>query len=352
MKFLFIIERETFCSRYRVEHFCEQLSFHGVQFNTVLSDNDLCSADLMTYDIVIIYRCAINSNLVRIIQQIHKCGKKCLYDIDDYIFNYNNIKELDFIANSTSTVYAEYSDAIYECMDLCDGLIASTVTLAKAMEQEFNHKKIFVKRNIASVKMARLSADVICQKCVHEPIILGYFSGTHSHDLDFQTIEGGLIQVFEKYPNIFLYIVGPLNISKDLNAYSERIKRFSLVDWQELPSLIGAVDINLIPLQNTKFHNCKSENKWMEAALVEVPSVMQYNDEVSLVIEAERTGFFYENERQFLATLETLIENPDIRKSVSRQANKVVLEKYITSSSDFSVIQSMIEFCCGKEGSF
>ena len=40
-----------------------------------------------------------------------------------------------------------------------------------------------------------------------------------------------------------------------------------------LPALISEVDINLAPLVDSIFNRAKSEIKWIEAALVKVPTV-------------------------------------------------------------------------------
>ena len=57
------------------------------------------------------------------------------------------------------------------------------------------------------------------------------------------------------------------------------------MDWKQLPSVMAGIDINLMPLEDSIFHCSKSENKWMEAALVKVPSVMSRNREMEGVIE-------------------------------------------------------------------
>ena len=44
-------------------------------------------------------------------------------------------------------------------------------------------------------------------------------------------------------------------------------------NWRQLPQLIASVDINIAPLQDTVFNRAKSENKWVEAALVKVPTI-------------------------------------------------------------------------------
>ena len=57
------------------------------------------------------------------------------------------------------------------------------------------------------------------------------------------------------------------------------------MDWKQLPAVMAGIDINLMPLEDSIFHCSKSENKWMEAALVKVPSVMSRNREMEGVIE-------------------------------------------------------------------
>ena len=77
----------------------------------------------------------------------------------------------------------------------------------------------------------------------------------------------------ERYTNLRLHLVGELDIPEVLQQFGSRIIIHSFIDWKELPRLISDVDINLAPLRNTLFNKAKSENKWVEAALVKVPTV-------------------------------------------------------------------------------
>ena len=73
----------------------------------------------------------------------------------------------------------------------------------------------------------------------------------------------------KKYNDLELWIVGELDVPKELEAYKERIICNDFVAWEELPRLISAVDINLAPLEDSIFNEAKSENKWVEAALIQ-----------------------------------------------------------------------------------
>ena len=53
----------------------------------------------------------------------------------------------------------------------------------------------------------------------------------------------------------------------------ERIEVCPLQDFVNLQRLIGEVEINIVPLQDNAFTNCKSELKYFEAAIVETVTV-------------------------------------------------------------------------------
>ena len=80
------------------------------------------------------------------------------------------------------------------------------------------------------------------------------------------------------------------------------------MDWKQLPSVMAGIDINLMPLEDSIFHCSKSENKWMEAALVKVPSVMSRNREMEGVIENGVDGWLCSDKEEWKKALTTLIE--------------------------------------------
>jgi hypothetical protein len=51
-------------------------------------------------------------------------------------------------------------------------------------------------------------------------------------------------------------------------------------------------NLNLVPLQNNMFNNCKSELKFFEAGIVEVPSVALPLLFIKKILEMERMGFY------------------------------------------------------------
>ncbi|MDR2570119.1 MAG: glycosyltransferase [Oscillospiraceae bacterium] len=339
---LFIGEYISFSSRYRVEHFREQLLMQGVTSDYV--DIKKCAkVDIKRYDTALIYRCRHTVKLENMIKAFKASGKKVFYDIDDFTFEYSQIKQLRFLKDEEYRGYEGYTKSIKSCMSLCDGYITSTENMKSAIQSVFPGASVKVNRNAASMEMASISISAVSKVIKSaDKVILGYFSGSKTHDGDFEIISNTILSLLEKYERLNLMIVGCLSLPDVFKVYEERIIRCGFVDWRELPGLIASVDINLMPVENSLFHRCKSENKWMEAALVAVPTVCSYNDELERVIENEVTGFLCENDEEWHYTLTRLIEEPDLRKTIGNAAKDIVFENYITTTTGKSAIDFVL----------
>jgi Glycosyl transferases group 1 len=66
---------------------------------------------------------------------------------------------------------------------------------------------------------------------------------------------------------IVLRVVGFFNPGPELRRYRDRIEFYPLQDFLNLQRLIAEVEINIAPLQDNTFTNCKSELKFFEAAI-------------------------------------------------------------------------------------
>lgn len=329
---LFIREYESFSSRYRVEHLAEQLLFSGIDYDYY----DIEEIDLDTvsqYDALVVYRCRISSKLKLLVDKFKKENKKIYYDIDDFIFNYEAIKDQDFLKTDEYKDFNLYSEKMRKCMSLFDNFITSTEHLKKEIKNSFPNSEVIVNRNIASSEMLIESLKASELGKNNNKIILGYFSGSRTHDNDFLLIEDIILDTLKKYDNVYLKIVGCLQLSDKFALLSERIIYHDFVEWQKLPALIQSVDINLMPLVNDRFTVCKSENKWMEAALVKVPTIASYNEELELCIDNGRDGLLCKSNSEWYENLYRLIEDVDYRMMISKNAFDTCINRKTTLSN-------------------
>lgn len=340
-KVLFVVEEITFSSRYRVEHLREQLLHQGIRSKCVTID-EAYKVDLRPYCTIVVYRSS-NAGLVRkLVKNAHGLGKKVYYDIDDYIFNYTAICNLKFLQGSDYSNFDQYSNNIRKAMELCDGFIVSTTNLKSAVQKDFHKKEVFINRNVASMEMLTLSLGVH-KKREDNIIRLGYFSGSKTHNEDFEQIKDEILFVMKNNPNVYLYIGGQIELTKDFNCVKDRVEKFDFVSWRKLPQLIAKADINLMPLEGTFFHACKSENKWMEAALVNVPTVASWNTELAGAIEDGVTGFLCKEQSEWRLILQKLIDDINLRSEIAKAAHEKVLQHYNTFGVEPEIVKILLD---------
>ena len=342
-KVLILTEYITFSSRYRGEHLGEELLFQGVDYDFVeLAGCEMIDAS--QYECLVIYRAIQNDKLSELIAKFHSQNKMVFYDIDDYIFNFEQIKSLEFLKDPEYKGFEQYCNNILKCMKQADAFITSTENMKEAIEKDFPQKEVLVNRNVASMEMYMISQKAKTEiKKDENRIILGYFSGSKTHDADFELISDVLLDILENHPKVCLELGGCLNLDERFMKYEKRIEKFDFIDWKQLPYKIAKIDINLMPLEDTFFHTCKSENKWMEAALVEVPTVASYNSELELVIKNGENGFLCKTKQEWKKTLEEMIFSSELRQDLAAKANSEVKERYCTAKSGIQVTEFLMK---------
>lgn len=343
-KVLYLAEYISFSSRYRLEHLKEELLYQGVQGELWETRTLPRQVDWQEVAAVVIYRCRYMDGLPEFIEEAQSHGVPVLYDIDDYIFEYEAIRGLPFMEGEEYRDFDVYSGLIRQCMEQSDRILVSTDHLKQAVETAMPQKPVYVNRNVASGEMLILSAKAQRKKnkCSRR-LVLGYFSGSNTHSRDFELISDLLLEFLEGHPEAYLKIVGCLELPESFEGVQERILREGFMDWWRLPESIAQVDINLMPLEDTLFHKCKSENKWMEAALVRVPTIGSWNQELAGATRPGENILLCQNEAEWKEKLEWLAESKERREEMARQAFEYVVEHKTTLCKDRELLRFVME---------
>ena len=335
-KVLFVVEDVTFSSRYRVDHLREQLILKGIASDCYVQEKT-DSLNLDMYCSIVVYRSTNVSKIKALCDRAKGKHIPVYYDIDDFIFDYKAIRQLGFLKDDEYKNFDQYCDKIYQTMLLCDGYITSTNTLQREICRIFPDKPVVINRNVASLEMMSISIAEIYPK-KSDDVVIGYFSGTKTHNDDFESIKNVLIDLMRIHDNVKFLIGGQITLPKEFDDFKERVQRFDFVDWKKLPHLIRQADINLMPLENSVFHACKSENKWMEAGLVSVPTIASWNEELGKIIKDGEDGLLCKNLDEWQNKLENLITNSQLRNMLSKNVHERVLRQYITTTIEQDVI--------------
>jgi hypothetical protein len=89
------------------------------------------------------------------------------------------------------------------------------------------------------------------------------------------------------------------------------------------------LDINLAPLvPDSPFNQAKSEIKYVEAALVRVPTIATPTDAYRYALNGKRSGLLAENLDAWSHALDFLVQNPDARRAMGEDAYADVKKRY------------------------
>ena len=322
------------CTRYRVLNKAEQLRKHGFEVKVVnLSEFELTQAQNASH--IIIYRSPISPELLRLCHLAKDYGKPIFFDIDDLVFDTLYTDQLSYTKGLPRHEKENYDANVRNygyMLENCDGAITSTNQLQKELKKY--QSKVLLNRNLASDELISISSQFLKDYShVSDVVKIGYFSGSISHNENFELIKPAIKQLLKKYSNVQLHIVGILDTPKDMKPFENQIVTHDYVDWDKLPVLISEVDINLAPLVDSIFNRAKSEIKWIEAALVKVPTVASKIGAFSdMVIDGE-TGLLATDD-QWFDKLEALVLSPELRQNLAESAYRAVLENCTLSKKD------------------
>ena len=322
------------CTRYRVLNKAEQLRKNGFMVKVVnVSEFDISQARYASH--IIIYRAPWSYQLQFLCDTARRDKKPVYFDIDDLVFDTVYTDQLSYTQGLSEKDKGNYDAGVKnygKMLAACDGAITSTVQLK---EELLKYKdKVLLNRNRASSDLIEISSHFIKDYSQQDSKVkIGYFSGSISHNENFELIKPAIQSLLEVYKNVELHIVGHLDIPEDMKLYQQQIVVHDYVDWKDLPQLISRVDINLAPLVDSVFNRAKSEIKWMEAALVKVPTVASHIGAFSDMVKDGETGLLAKD-GEWKEKLESLILSSDLRQELAENAYDFVLENCSLDSKD------------------
>ncbi len=285
------------------------------------------------YDYIFFFRVPYNNYIELVFEEIKKLKKTSIFDIDDLIFSPDYIPQLSFLKDLNekyTELYYKNSIKLNKTFNLCDYFITSTDFLAE--EGRRLNKESFVHRNCLNKFQCYVSDKLLQKKIDYAPgfTIIGYFSGSNTHDLDLKSISSGLAEILNKYKNVKLLIAGYINLPEKLLKYKSRIIRVEYLPVQHYYNVLSMVDINISPLQdiNNPFIKSKSEIKYIETGILKIPTIASESPAFKYAIEDGKNGFLCQNENEWFENIEYLINDKQLRIQMGEEAYKHCMKNY------------------------
>lgn len=334
--------------RYRVTHQREQLEACNISTDEVYF-RDLNMNFLRYCRVIVFFRCPYTEMIGKFTAMAKRLNKVLIYDVDDLVIDTVYTDLIPFVQQMESKDKSAYDQNVMNMQKLlkrCDMAVTTTECLADELKKYV--PEVFINRNTASETMVALSKQAYVQRSESmekkdSVVRLGYFSGSITHNADVEMILPVLCHILKKYPNTELHLVGTLDLPAALRPFERQIVRQPFCDWKELPKLIAGVDINLAPLEDTIFNRAKSENKWVEAALVHVVTVASDVGAFHQCIRDGETGFLCKDADDWKQVLERLIEEPAYRRKIAGQANRFCTEHCTTIGNAMHLAEIMMQ---------
>lgn len=341
--------------RYRCEHAIGQLAIFGAEgtlrATEVPGDRNALYADIVGADVVILHRVPHDETIADLIALAHLQGKPVVFETDDLVFEPRLLDQIGLMDSLTPEQSQRFRlDIHLQAQTLREADCVLTTTEALAGEAAAQGKPVYIHRNAASQEIVRRSAAAYARRqermAQDTPVTLGYFSGSGSHDRDFAVVTPALLALLESHPHLHLHIAGPLTLDGRYHRFQQRIHRTPYLSWQELPQLIADIDINLAPLELANpFCQAKSEIKWMEAALVGVPTIATATDAFQHAIRHGEDGLLATTSAEWHELLSRLIVNKPWRQQIGSAAYGKAYANYapeVAGQGLISTLQTII----------
>jgi glycosyltransferase involved in cell wall biosynthesis len=258
-----------------------------------LSDSERID-DLSDYaDVLVAVRLPYDGRVDRLFRQFSHRGKKVYFDIDDLIIDgrYDTLVAANLgyrLEGEDLYWWSAFISNWRKALSLADEVITTNPQLAAAISEISPHPVHVVPNTL---NQHQLEVPVTPKVSVAGGLHIGYFSGSKSHDHDFEVARQALIAHLEASPSSRLTIVGHLESLRGFDSVQSQVTRLPFMDFLDLQDALGSVDLNIVPLQNSAFTEAKSELKYFEAAVAGTPTLASSTAVFGSVITDGVNGF-------------------------------------------------------------
>jgi glycosyltransferase involved in cell wall biosynthesis len=323
------------CAKYRVWQKQELFERLGVRCRVIEwhdAEASYAAAALATQ--AILYRVPGTPEILGLMDHLRGLGVPFVWEVDDLIFDEalyrqnSNLADLDAALRDTVLEGV----VLYRRALLASGrAIASTGELAEAMRAA-GVPDVTVVENALDDETLALAAAIRAATRPHDGVVITYGSGTKTHDTDFRQAAPALLRLLQARPEVTLRIIGELTLPAAFDAFAERIERVPPVPYGRYLALLGESDIAIAPLEPSVFNDAKSNIKFLEAAILGLPSVCSPRAQFAAVMRDGANGILADDDAAWFAGLSALAGDPALRARLGQAALEDAMRRYAPES--------------------
>jgi glycosyltransferase involved in cell wall biosynthesis len=337
-------EEETPGHVYRVVRGVEAARQAGLEASWMsVADAGTRMDDIAAASVVVIWRTTWSDTVARIVEMVRARGAKLVFDVDDLMFRPElaTVEVIDGIRSQgfTEDGVAAHFDSALQVLSAADACCCPTTELARHIREY--QKAAFVLPNgfdTAAHAVARLAVRRRAAAVADGLVRIGYAAGSRTHQRDFAQAAGAVARVLRERPECRLVLFEDADYMRrllDIEEFSAIEARAHQIEWRplvtldRLPDELARFDINIAPLEvGNPFCEAKSELKYFEAALVDVPTVASPTGPMRRAIRDGETGLLAESSGDWYRALIALVDDVALRRRVAHAAYLDVLWPY------------------------
>ena len=326
---------KTVSEIHRIFHLEDKLNKVNVLYTTLTGNliNRLATKKIHNFDLLYIHRAYCQDNIVNLINILKNKNKKIIYDVDDLIFDKDQIKKISFLKNSdpiTSDHFIRNTENYLKITKMADLVVTPTNFLSNYIKNKYHIKTAVLRNHLDQKSLDKGKEIFIANKNKNSSeIIIGYFPGTKTHQKDFETINKILQKILLKYPQLKLKIVGDKSLITFFDKTKEQIVFHKKVPYKKLMELYRDIDISLAPSEiNNDFCESKSELKYFFAGACGIPTIASATDAFKYAIKNDENGYLCYKNQDWVEYLEELINHRQKRISMGKKAFDHVQKEY------------------------
>ncbi|QEY32397.1 glycosyltransferase [Synechococcus sp. RSCCF101] len=324
------------CFLYRVQQKREQLE--AMDREVLILDVSACdtwgvASALLWADRLVVCRQPGTYPVLRAMEMARRLGIEVLVDIDDLIFDAEHFPPP--LASYGGTISAELHRGLAmdaplfsAPMELADGLIVSTLTLAERWRQLHpdGRQPIHVLPNLAPPVLRRDASEMaprITQRQAAVPLRLLVSSGTLAHkQVWVEELAPALEELLQRHGDVQLDLVGSVEWPEHLHGVdASRIRSVPFSDYPTYLRHLSRAHIGLAPLEPGIVTDAKSAIKWMEYSLMGLASVVSPTATYRGDLREGEHVRFATGRQEWVAAIESLIADPQARIDLAQRAH-------------------------------
>jgi glycosyltransferase involved in cell wall biosynthesis len=345
LRVLFISgEPDTPANLYRVVRHVEAVNATGARaFWIPLDEVPARSEDIAVADIIVMWRAAWDERVATAVEAARRGNARVVLDVDDLLVEPQKTRDEiieDIRLNGLTKAQAhDHFARLRFTMLAADYCTAPTEELAANVRQFFRPAMVLPDGyDRATYKVSRRAVRRRRSQKPDGLVRIGYAGGSRTRQRDFAVAAQAVARVLRDRSHCRLVLfrsadgaVPTLDIREfpELQEIEDRIEWQNYVPLPQLPEKIVLFDVNLAPLETgNAFCEAESESKFLEAALVDVPTIASPTGPFRRAIRHGETGFLADSCEDWYSALLRLIDDPGFRNRVACAAHRTVLWPY------------------------